>query len=205
MQLVATNNFTGTDRYLLGSYGGTWNAMYRNARDGQNVSDLGERLGNPNYEAIGLVLKAYCLQYLTEMYGDVPYTNALDGKTDGEFQPSYTPQAEVYQGLLADYATAADLFNTTVPVSGDILFNGDIEKWIKFTNGLRVRTMMRLEKRWGELGLGAADLQSLVSNENHMDELGDSALLPYLPVGANRWPRHTGRHACDCHGHGAGG
>jgi hypothetical protein len=193
MQLVATNNFTGTDRYLLGSYGGTWNAMYRNARDGQNVSDLGERLGNPNYEAIGLVLKAYCLQYLTEMYGDVPYTNALDGKTDGEFQPSYTPQAEVYQGLLADYATAADLFNTTVPVSGDILFNGDIEKWIKFTNGLRVRTMMRLEKRWGELGLGAADLQRLVSNENHMDELGDSALLPYLPVGANRWPRHTGR------------
>ncbi|MCX8211007.1 MAG: SusD/RagB family nutrient-binding outer membrane lipoprotein [Lewinella sp.] len=193
MQLVATNNFTGTDRYLLGSYGGTWNAMYRNARDGQNVSDLGERLGNPNYEAIGLVLKAYCLQYLTEMYGDVPYTNALDGKTDGEFQPSYTPQAEVYQGLLADYATAADLFNTTVPVSGDILFNGDIDKWIKFTNGLRVRTMMRLEKRWGELGLSAADLQRLVSNENHMDELGDSALLPYLPVGANRWPRHTGR------------
>ncbi len=95
--------------------------------------------------------------------------------------------------MLADYTTAADRFNTTVPVSGDILFNGDIEKWIKFTNGLRVRTMMRLEKRWGELGLGAADLQSLVSNENHMDELGDSALLPYLPVGANRWPRHTGR------------
>jgi hypothetical protein len=193
MQLVSTNNFTGTDRYLLGTYGGTWNAMYRNARDAQNVTALGERLGNPNYEAIGLVLKSYCLQFLTEMYGDVPYTNALDGKTDGEFQPEYTPQADIYRGLLADYAAAAELFNTTVPVSGDILFNGDIERWIEFTNGLRLRTMMRLEKRWGELGLSAADVQSLVSNENHMDELSDSALLPYLPVGANRWPLHTGR------------
>jgi hypothetical protein len=193
MQLVSTNNFTDTERYLLGTYDGTWNLMYRNARDAQNITELGERLGNPNYVAMGLVLKSYCLQYLTEMYGDVPYTNALDGKTDGEFQPAYTPQPDIYRGLLEDYATAAGLFNTTVPVNGDILFNGDIEKWIELTNGLRLRTMMRLEKHWNELGLSTADLQSLVSNENHMDELGDSALLPYLPVGANRWPLHTAR------------
>lgn len=192
-QLVSTNNFTGTDRYQLGTYSGTWNAMYRNARDAQNITVLGERLGNPNYEAIGLVLKSYCMQFLTEMYGDVPYTEALAGKTDEQFTPAYTPQEEIYRGLLADYERAVDLFNVTVPVSGDVLFNGDIERWIEFTNGLRVRTMMRLEKRWGELGLSAADLQDLVSNENHMDELSDSGLLPYLPVGANRWPRHTGR------------
>ncbi|MEL7163452.1 MAG: SusD/RagB family nutrient-binding outer membrane lipoprotein, partial [Bacteroidota bacterium] len=192
-QLVSTNNFTGTDRYQLGTYTGTWNAMYRNARDAQNIIGLGARLGNPNYQAIGLVLKSYCMQFLTEMYGDVPYTEALGGKATEEFTPAYTPQADIYRGLLDDYARAVSLFNPTVPVTGDVMFNGDIERWIEFTNGLRLRTLMRLEKRWGDLGLSASDVQDLVSNANHMDELADSGLLPYLPVGANRWPRHTGR------------
>ncbi|MEL6276115.1 MAG: SusD/RagB family nutrient-binding outer membrane lipoprotein, partial [Bacteroidota bacterium] len=69
----------------------------------------------------------------------------------------------------------------------------DVEKWEEFTNALRLRLMMRLENKWGELGLSAADLQDLVSNANHMDDLSDSALLPYLPVGANRWPLHVAR------------
>jgi hypothetical protein len=140
-----------------------------------------------------IVLKAYCLQFLTEMYGDIPYTNALSGKITGDFQPAYTAQADIYRDLLNEYADAVDLFNTTVLVNGDILFSGDIEKQIEFTNGLRLRTMVHLEKRWGELGIRASDVQDLVTNENHMDDLSDSALLPYLPVGANRWPLHTGR------------
>ncbi len=123
--------------------------MYRNARDGQNVSDLGERLGNPNYEAIGLVLKAYCLQYLTEMYGDVPYTNALDGKTDGEFQPSYTPQAEVYQGLLADYATAADL-----PTSDHFVVSRLAPKIIVFVASMVA--LVCLNSKGNRMGVGVA-------------------------------------------------
>jgi hypothetical protein len=192
-QLVASNNFTGTDRYLLGTYGGTWNLLYRNARDAQNVILLGERLNNPNYQAAGLLLRAFCMQYLTEMYGDIPYDAALSGKLDGEFQPAYTPQSEIYPQLLADYERAAGLFDVTVPMNGDILHGGDIERWREFANALRLRTMMRLENKWGELGLSASDLSQLVTTADHMDELEDSALLPYLPVGANRWPLHTAR------------
>ncbi|MGB3802350.1 MAG: SusD/RagB family nutrient-binding outer membrane lipoprotein [Lewinella sp.] len=192
-QLVASNNFTGTDRYQLGTYGGTWNMLYRNARDAQNVITLGERLNNPNYQAAGLLLRAFCMQYLTEMYGDVPFAEALGGKTEGNFQPAYTPQRDIYVQLLADYERAAELFDPTVGLNGDILHDGDISRWIEFANALRLRTVMRLEDKWDEAGLSAADLQSLVSNANHMDELEDSALLPYLPVGANRWPQHTGR------------
>ncbi|WP_116107225.1 SusD/RagB family nutrient-binding outer membrane lipoprotein [Lewinella sp. IMCC34191] len=192
-QLVASNNFTGTDRYLLGSYGGTWNLLYRNARDAQNVIALGERLNNPNYQAAGLLLRGFCMQFLTEMYGDVPFTEALGGKTEGNFQPAYTPQRDIYVQLLADYERAADLFDPTVGLNGDILHDGDIPRWIEFANALRLRTIMRLEDKWDEVGLSAADLQSFVTEANHMDELEDSALLPYLPVGANRWPQHTGR------------
>lgn len=194
VQLVSTNNFTGVDRYLLGTYGGTWNTMYLNARDAQNIISLGERLSNPNYQAIGLVLKSFCFQYLTEMYGDVPYTDALKGNTDGQFQPAYTSQKEIFQGILADYQRAIDLFTPieAFKINGDIMFNGNIEKWVEFTNALRFRTIMRLEKRWDEMGLSASDLQAIASADN-MDDMGDSALLPYLPVGANRWPLHTSR------------
>ncbi len=192
-QLVASNNFTGTDRYQLGTYGGTWNLLYRNARDAQNVIALGERLNNPNYQAAGLLLRAFCLQYLTEMYGDVPYTEALSGKTEGLFQAAYTPQSEIYPLLLADYARAAELFDPTVGMNGDILFGGNISRWRQFASALRLRTLMRVENRWEALGLSAADLQQLVRTADLMDGLDDSALLPYLPVGANRWPQHTGR------------
>lgn len=193
VQLVSTNNFTGVDRYLLGTYEGSWNLFYRNARNAQNLVNLGERLNNDNYVGAGLVLKSFCFQMLTEMYGDVPYTNALQGKTEGNFAPAYTPQEDIYRGIMADYETAAALFNSNDGFDGDILFNGDAEKWTEFTNALRVRTMMRLEDKWSELGLSASDLQSLVVNANHMDELDDSALLDYLPVGDNRWPLAEGR------------
>ena len=192
-QLVATNNFTGTDRYQLGSYDGSWNLFYRNARDAQNLVRLGESRGNPNYQAIGLLLKSYCLQYLTEMYGDVPYTTALSGKTEGEFQPTYTPQEEIYRGLLADYARAAELLDRTVTISGDIMFDGDIARWERFAAALRLRTLLRLERKWNELGIGTAELRALVQDAPLMEDLDDSALLPYLAVGANRWPLHTAR------------
>ena len=100
-QLVATNNFTGTDRYLLGTYEGTWNLFYRNLRDANNLLALGEATDNGGYQASALVMRAWILANLTEMWGDVPYSEALGGKED-EFLPSYDPQANIYQSILDD-------------------------------------------------------------------------------------------------------
>ena len=122
MQLVATNNFTGNDIYNWGTYEGTWNLFYRNARDAQNLIVLGESLNNQNYVAMGKTIKAYIFSTLTEMYGDIPYAQALSGKSDAIFQPVYDNQQAIYTDILAEYAEANDLYNPTIAVEGDVMF-----------------------------------------------------------------------------------
>lgn len=195
-QAVATNNFTSVDIYAWGTYGGTWNSMYRNARDAQNLIIIAEERGNDNLKAVALVMKSYIFSFLTDMWGDVPYSQALNGKGvngDPVFEPVYDSQADIYKGILADYELANSLFGGTGSVGGDIMFGGDVTKWRKLCNALRIRTIMRLENKWGELGLNASSLQQIVDNQPLMESNADNGVLGYLPTSPNQWPRQTGR------------
>lgn len=191
-QLVSTNNFTGTDRYLLGTYESTWNLLYRNMRDANNLLALGESTNNKAYQGAALTLRAWMLANLTEMWGDVPYSQALQGKND-EFLPSYDKQADIYVNILQDLSTAADYFIEGGNMSGDILYGADTEKWARLANSLRVRYLMRVEKKWSELGIdGAQEMQALVNSGILFTNNEDNAAVSYL-AGTNRWPLNTAR------------
>ena len=191
-QLVATNNFTGTDRYLLGTYEGTWNLFYRNLRDANNLLALGEATDNGGYQGAALVLRAWILANLTEMWGDVPYSEALAGKED-EFLPGYDAQADIYRSILADLTNAAQQAEKGGNMDGDILFGGDTEKWARLANSLHIRYLMRLENKWSELGIdGAQEIQNLVDAGMIFTSNTDNAAVPYLE-GTNRWPLNTAR------------
>ncbi len=193
-QLVATNNFTGVDIYNWGTEAGTWNLLYRNARDAQNLEIIANERGNDNLKAVALVLKSFIFSQLTEMWGDIPYTQALSGKIDDPiFEPAYDEQSVIYQGILADYETAFGLFGGTGSLGGDILFGGDVVKWQKLCNSLRFRTIMRLENKWADLGLSGADLQQIVDSGVWMASNADNATLPYLSTSPNQWPLQTTR------------
>lgn len=191
-QLVATNNFTGNDRYLYGTYEGTWNLLYRNIRDANNLFALGESTNNGGYQGSALVLRAWMLANLTEMYGDVPYSEALAGKND-EFLPKYDAQEDLYRAILADLEEAVTFFNKGGNMNGDILYDGDLDKWIKFANSLRVRYLMRLENKWGELGIdGAGQIDEIAASGLHFTSNDDNAAVSYLES-TNRWPLNTAR------------
>ena len=195
MQLVATNNFTGNDIYAWGTYESTWNLLYRNLRDAQNLQFIGEQRSNENLQAVALVLKSWMFSILTEMYGRIPYSQALAGKADDPiFKAVYDDQATIYQGILSDYQTALSMFNENDAIEGDIMFGGEAGKWEKLTNSLRFRTLMRLENKWDELGInGPQLLQGIVDSGIWMGSNEDGGKVDYLPTGVNRWPRHTGR------------
>lgn len=191
-QLVATNNFTGNDRYLLGTYEGTWNLLYRNIRDANNLLELGVNSNNGAYQGSALVLRAWMLANLTEMYGDVPYSEALSGK-DNQFLPKYDAQEDIYRAILADLESAVVRFDEGGDMSGDILYDGDTEQWKRFANSLRVRYLMRLENKWSALNIdGAAAIQSIVDSGIHFTSNNDNAAVSYLE-GTNRWPLNTAR------------
>lgn len=190
-QLVSSNNFTGTDRYLLGSYSGTWNLMYRNLRDAQNLYTIGENTNNKAYQGAALILKSWMIAQLTELYGDVPYSQALDGK-NGNFTPAYDAQKDIYASILSDLEQAVVLLKQGGSLDGDNMYGGDREKWIKFANSLQMRYLLRTEKKWSDLGIdGKTKMAAIVKSGEHFTGNDDNAVVAYLPT--NRWPKNTGR------------
>src|SRR3546814_15161212 len=82
--------------------------------------------------AISLVMKSWIFSLITDSYGDVPYSEAIKGKSDAVFQPVYDSQESIYEGILADLTTASELIGTSeVVVEGDILYGGNLEYWEK--------------------------------------------------------------------------
>ncbi len=98
--------------------------------------------------AIARIMRVFVFHQLTDLYGDIPYTEASQGFTGGVFQPVYDPQSEIYPDMLNELseATAALGTGTSQFGSADILFNGDQDKWRKFGNSLMLRLAMRLVK-----------------------------------------------------------
>ncbi|WP_266368797.1 SusD/RagB family nutrient-binding outer membrane lipoprotein [Tellurirhabdus rosea] len=100
---------------------------------------------NANYEGVGLVMRTWVFSLITDMWGAVPYTDALKGTAaTPNYTPAYDSQEKVYEAMLADLKTANEKLTVGGPaVVGDIIFSGDILKWKKFANSLRVRLANR--------------------------------------------------------------
>ncbi len=194
LQYVSKVSFnTGVDRYDWAGVG-YWEPFYDDLRNVEEVIRLGKERENPNYEGVGLVLKSWIFSMLTDAYGDIPYSEAVS--VDSTNTPAYDPQEEVYAGLLADLERANDLLDPSGPsIRGDILYGGDLMRWKKLANSLRLRLLMRLSEKQGALESVNVqnDFQQIVANEPVLEGNEDNAALEYLDSRPNEWPRHTSR------------
>ena len=139
IQHTAKIQFVSEDRYTWGDRDGLWNNMYDNMRNVQLLISLAEQKSVPNYRAVALIMRAWMFSLLTDAYGDVPYSEAIQG-VDGILQPKYDSQESIYEGILADLETANATFDPAAgTVVGDILYNGDLDNWKKLANSLRHR------------------------------------------------------------------
>jgi hypothetical protein len=97
---------------------------------------------NENQIAIARIIKAYIFWTITDRWGDVPYTDALKGDPN----VSYDTQEVIYKDLLKELTEAVAQFTTGAPIKGDIIYDGDIAKWKKVANSLRMLMALRLSK-----------------------------------------------------------
>lgn len=102
---------------------------------------------NVYYQAIAKIMKAYIFQNLVDCWGDVPYTEAF--QTDaGNLKPKYDKQQAIYEDLVVQLDAAMNLISTAsslanVPSSAsDIIYQGDMTKWLKFANTLKLRILV---------------------------------------------------------------
>jgi hypothetical protein len=151
-QHYAESQYSTEDRYDLtdAKVSGILSGFYAGPlEDLHQIVRQGEEFNQPNVTAVGLTLKAWAFSIVTDLWGDIGYSEALRGMEEGGSKtPKYDPQSAVYDAMLADLASVPGLIdNSTATITdGDLLYAGDLDKWARFANSLRMRLAMRLSK-----------------------------------------------------------
>ncbi len=134
------------DRYITANedwLSSWWNNSY--LRVGKDLFDIIEQTEEgSNLNSMAKIFKVFFFQRLTDMHGDIPYSEANQG---GVFpKPQFDRQQNIYNAFIADLRRAVqDLSETKEAVgSADIIYNGDVEKWKKFGNSLLLRIALRI-------------------------------------------------------------
>ena len=138
------------------------------------------------YEGPALILKAYMTAALTDLYGDVPYTEALRGQA-GNVTPAYDDQAAIYtspDGILAtlDRGIAAiETYTGASALMGDLLFDGDLAAWVTFANSLKIKHLLRISGRTEV----ATALQAIYDAGNYMNSAAQDATFDFAATRPN--------------------
>lgn len=148
-QQIAMDRFTDEDRYSIrpDNINGYWSGFYAGGlQDLATILKQTDTTTSPNIVAPALVMKSWTFGIMTDIWGDIPYTQANSG--DASKPPAYDPQSVIYAGILSDLAKASTLSvpGGTTYGTADLIYNGDATKWKKFANSLRLRYGLRLSK-----------------------------------------------------------
>ncbi|WP_298793511.1 SusD/RagB family nutrient-binding outer membrane lipoprotein [uncultured Allomuricauda sp.] len=137
----------------------TWNRGYASSLMdryyGNAVKSLEDMLvqmdneGSPDeMKAITRIMRVFVFSRLTDLYGDVPYSEAGKAVLEGILTPRYDPQSEIYADMLNELSEAAAALGTGTSGFGDadIIYGGDQAKWQRLANSLMLRLGFRLIK-----------------------------------------------------------
>lgn len=141
---------------------------------------------NNNQIAIARILKAYIYQWMTDRWGDIPYSQALKG--DQNFSPAFDKQQDIYTDLFKEYKEAAAQFDAGAAVKGDILLSGSAARWKKFAATQRMLAALQLSKV--DPTKGKAEFTAAVA-DGVLASNADNVRYTYLSDANNENPLYT--------------
>ena len=153
---------------------------------------LGKAEGSPHFAGAGRTLEALNFGMLSDQYGSIPVKEAYDGITTARLTPAFDSQEAVYKQIIEKLDEAIALFNDSGNKKnlnldkGDIMYQGDINKWRRFAYALKARYLNHLSKKKVYNAQAVLDACANAFNADGMD-----AEYPYLDNGsatdANPW------------------
>ena len=159
-----------------------WDDLYRGMAYFVDAQRRATEEENDNLAAVALIMKAYTAQQVSDMWGDIPYSQAFS-LDENIANPVFDAQEDVYNQILTELSTAHDMLQDGSGVIGvgDFMYGGDIAKWKKFANSIRLRVAMRMS-------LAAPDeagavLSQILSNPSTYPVIETNADNAYF-----RWP-----------------
>ncbi|WP_319502027.1 SusD/RagB family nutrient-binding outer membrane lipoprotein [uncultured Draconibacterium sp.] len=188
-QLFSETQYTNTSRYETDE--ASFNTYYTRPlanlqqiislnTDEATKDDAASSGANVNQIAIARILKVYTFQLITDMWGEIPYSEALLGKD--AFTPVYDTQEAIYADFVTELTEAAAQIDVSAPgMEGDIIFGGDMAAWKKFANSLKARVGIRMTE------VDEATAKSVVTSalSGAFESNDDNALYSYLADAAN--------------------
>ncbi len=168
-----------------GNWQSVWDNYARYANDCNHMAKLGATEGKKDnfYRAVGLILKVYNMENLTDLFGDIPYKEAF--KLSDNLTPAFESQEEVVSDMVADLDTATALLAKN-PIPGktglDLMYGDSPVKWIKLANSFRMRILCRLS---GVNDTYWAKIQEMLDNPTKYPVLAsndDNANVPFQSI-----------------------
>lgn len=179
-----TTNYGGRHTQDNSEMSRIWTSFYPTAI--KNITDAQYRTDNDvkkvNINAALHIYKVYLISILTDIYGDVPYSEAGKGFLEGKFTPHYDTQEEIYNGFFLELTTAvANLDAGKDKITGDVIFKGDVAKWKKLANSLRLRFAMRISNVAPHKAQEEFE-KALQTDGGIIENASDDALIKYMNI-----------------------
>ncbi|WP_432411824.1 SusD/RagB family nutrient-binding outer membrane lipoprotein [Rasiella sp. SM2506] len=183
-------DFNLFDRHALKSPqlgGNPWPVFYTNLRDNEIILTQSREVETfAVYEGPALILKAFMTAGLTDLFGDVPYSEAFNG-VGGTVTPKYDLQEDIYVkdgGILDNLdkgIVAITNYNGVIGLEGDILFDGNLDAWITFANSLKIKALLRISSKVDV----SAEMQAVFNTGNYLTENSQNAIFNFTNTDPN--------------------
>lgn len=182
-QHVAQAAYNDEDRYTprAGIPTAIWENFYAGSlQDLLRVKQKADAAQDANLWAVAEIMSVYDFMMLTDLFGDVPYSQALDLENDVQ-NPAYDAQADIYPDLLRRLGEAVarvDVNGDLQAAEGDLLYDGDLQGWVNFANSLRLRIAMRMADT-PKSGTARAEFAAAWATGQVIDQVSEQADLDW--------------------------
>lgn len=193
VQQWATTTYLQEPRYDMTSRiipQNLWQSLYKDVladlRESRRLIDL-DNLMDADEKATKIaeleIMEVHSWAILVTAFGDVPYSQAFDFQNP---TPVYDDAETIYRNLLARLDVAIDALDPakTGFTTADLVYGGDVSKWIKFANSLKLRMALLIAD------IDNTTAKTLVEEAatNVISSSADNARFPYLPAPPNNNP-----------------
>jgi hypothetical protein len=181
-QSLGASQYSGIDSYDINSSSfddNQYGALYSGALKAQEYVKIeSEKEQEWNYYLIANVMQAYTFQLLADLYDEIPFSEALKGD-EGLTTAHFERGQDIYDSLIVrlDNALSKDLDkeNLKNPKEQDILFGGDMDRWVQFANTLKLKIYLRQSEARPEVA--KAGIEKLYKDKDKVNFLSTDVVM----------------------------
>ncbi|MDX1629118.1 MAG: SusD/RagB family nutrient-binding outer membrane lipoprotein [Fulvivirga sp.] len=158
-----------------------FNALYSSVlKEFERVIQQGAEEDNRGAIGIAQVYKAYLFGIMVDLWGDIPYSEALNGE-ENPF-PAFDDDAQIYDQLLLLLDEAKVNLDTainrgTAPAAGDVVYGGDYSMYKKVANTVKLKLLLNL--RLTDPGRATSGIEDLIAENDFIDENSENFVFRY--------------------------